>query len=209
MGVELDLIRTQNQINWLKQKIYLDALSEKAKRRTVKRGQVYYCDFGVGIGSEIQKNRPAVIIQDDLPNRCSSNTVVIPITHNQSDLPCMIPLGERINPIDSSVILDGQANTSHIVTVCKSRLGDYVCNLSEEEMKKIDLAIANGIDIAHYYLDLKDKYDTLEEKFNDVTKECEAYKTMLNSIVTLFELKEDVDLLNFMTDLKKTVDKSN
>lgn len=209
MAVKLDLIRTQNQINWLKQKIYLDAMSESAKRRTVKRGQVYYCDFGVGIGSEIQKNRPAVIVQDNLPNRCSSNTIVVPITHNQSDLPCMIPLNERINPIDSSILLDGQANTANIVTVCKSRLGDYVCDLSNEEMKRIDLAIANGVDIAHYYLDLKDEYDELKENFDVLSKEQELYKSTLNSIIALFELEEDVDLLNFLINLKKSVDKSN
>lgn len=207
MSVEVDLIRTQNQINWLKQKIYLDSQSEKAKKRVIKRGQVYYCNFGIGIGSEIEKDRPAIIIQDNLPNRCSGNTVVVPITHNQSGLPCMVPLNERFNPIDSSVLLDGQANTSHIVTVCKSRLGDYVCDLSEEEMKRVDKAVANGIDLTHYYLDLKTEYDSLKEKFDDISlkhKECEA---LLNSILSLFELKDDVDLLNFLVEFKKGIDK--
>ena len=207
MSVDVDLIRTQNQINWLKQKIYLDSQSEKAKKRIVKRGQVYYCNFGIGIGSEIEKDRPAIIVQDNLPKRCSSNTVVVPITHNQSGLPCMVPLNERLNPTDSSVLLDGQANTSHVVTVCKSRLGDYVCDLSEEEMKRIDKAIANGIDLSHYYLDLKTEYDNLKEKLDDVSLKCEEYKTLLNSILTLFELKDDVDLLSFLAELKKCIDK--
>ena len=209
MSIEVDLVRMQNQINWLKQKIYLDSLSEKSKKRIIKRGQVYYCNFGVGIGSEIEKERPAIIIQDNLPNRCSGNTVVVPITHNQSDLPCMVPLNERLNPIDSSILLDGQANTSHIMTVCKSRLGDYVCDLSKDEMERVDRAIANGIDLSHYYLDLENEYNSLKEKFDDISSKYEESQTLLNSIRCLLELKDGIDLLNFLTELKKGIDKAD
>lgn len=209
LNTQIDLIRTQKQLDWLKCKLLLDKLSVNAKRRIVKRGQVYWCNFGVGIGSELQKDRPAVIIQDNLPNKCSSNTIVVPITHNDSGLPCMVPLNERIDGNTSKAILDGNANTSHIITVCKSRLGDYICNLSEDEMKRIDQAISKELDINHYYLDLKKEYNELDEKFNTITEECEEYKTVLNSIVTLFELDENADLINFLVDLKKTIDNSN
>ena len=208
-STKIDLARTQKQLDWLKRKLFLDKLSTNASRRIVKRGQVYWCDFGVGIGSELEKDRPAVIIQDNLPNKCSSNTIVIPITHNDSDLPCMIPLKERIDETTSKPILDGNANTSHIVTVCKSRLGNYICNLSEDEMKRIDQAVSKEIDIAHYYLDLKKEHDELSKKLNEATKECETYKAMLNSIIALFELNEDVDLISFLADLKKSLDNSN
>lgn len=203
---KIDLVKTQRQLDWFKRKLFLDMISNNAKRRIVKRGQVYWCDFGIGVGSELEKDRPAVIIQDNLPNKCSSNTIVVPITHNDSDLPCMIPLKERIDEATSKPILDGNVNASHIVTVCKSRLGDYICNLSEDEIKRIDQAVSKELDINHYYLDLKKEYDELDEKFNATTEECETYKTALNSIVALFELDEDVDLINFLADLKKTID---
>ena len=206
---KIDLVKTQRQLDWFKRKLFLDMISNNAKRRIVKRGQVYWCDFGIGVGSELEKDRPAVIIQDNLPNKCSSNTIVIPITHNDSDLPCMVALKERINETASKPILDGNANTSHIITVCKSRLGDYICNLSEDEMKRIDQAVSKELDINHYYFDLKKEYDELSEKFNTVTEECEAYKTVLNSIATLFELDEDADLINFLADLKKSIDSSD
>ena len=203
---KIDLVKTQRQLDWFKRKLFLDMISNNAKRRIVKRGQVYWCDFGIGVGSELEKDRPAVIIQDNLPNKCSSNTIVVPITHNDSDLPCMIPLKERIDEATSKPILDGNVNASHIVTVCKSRLGDYICDLSENEMKLIDQAVSKELDINHYYLDLKKEYDELIEKFNATTEECETYKTALNSIVALFELDEDVDLMKFLADLKKTID---
>ena len=74
-------------------------------------------------------------------------------------------------------------------------------------MKRIDKAIANGIDLSHYYFDLKIEYDNLKEKSDDVSLKCEEYKTLLNSILTLFELKDDVDLLSFLAELKKGIDK--
>lgn len=206
---KIDLVKTQRQLDWFKRKLFLDMISKNAKRRIVKRGQVYWCDFGIGVGSELEKDRPAVIIQDNLPNKCSSNTIVVPITHNDSDLPCMVPLKERIDETTSNPILDGNVNASHIVTVCKSRLGDYICDLSEDEMKRIDQAVSKELDINHYYLDLKKEHDELAKKFNATTEECEMYKTTLNSIVALFELDEDVYLINFLVDLKKNIDSSN
>lgn len=204
----ISLSRAQKQIDWIKQKLYLDSLAESAKRRVLKRGQVYWCDFGVGIGSEIEKNRPAIIVQDDLPNRCSSNTVVVPITHNDSGLPCMVPLDERLNPITGEIILDGQANTSHIVTVCKSRIGDCICILSDEEMQRIDLALANSLSISHYYNDIKTEKEKIEEELHDVSFELDAYKKMFNSIHELFKLDIEIDLFDFLKNLKESIDKN-
>ncbi len=55
---------------------------------TIKRGQVYRCNFGCGIGSEMQKERPALIIQNNVANSRLGNTIVIPINHDNSTLPC-------------------------------------------------------------------------------------------------------------------------
>lgn len=59
-------------------KIYLDTNSDKAKNRIVRRGEVDKCNFGIGIGSEMQKKRPRVIIQSDVGNINSSNVIVAP-----------------------------------------------------------------------------------------------------------------------------------
>ncbi len=69
--MNVDLTRVQKILDWVKSQIFLDATSVNAQNRLVKRGQVYRCNFGCGIGSEMQKDRPAVIIQTD-PNNKSS-----------------------------------------------------------------------------------------------------------------------------------------
>lgn len=59
--MNLELSKVQNMLEWLKTKLYLDGLSDKAKNRIVHRGEVYQCNFGIGIGSEMQKDRPFII----------------------------------------------------------------------------------------------------------------------------------------------------
>ena len=90
--MNVDLTRVQKIIEWAKTQIFLDAKSSSAKSRLVKRGQVYRCNFGCGIGSEMQKERPAVIIQNNPSNKSSGNTIAIPITHDQTTMSCMAPI---------------------------------------------------------------------------------------------------------------------
>jgi mRNA interferase MazF len=50
-----------------------------ARRPTVirpKRGEVYLVAFDPTIGAEIQKTRPALIVQNDIANRHSPITIV-------------------------------------------------------------------------------------------------------------------------------------
>ena len=56
--MNIDLNKVQRFLDWLKTQLYLDTLVVNASRRVVKRGQVYRCNFGMGIGSEMQKERP-------------------------------------------------------------------------------------------------------------------------------------------------------
>lgn len=54
--MKIELGQVQKMLEWLKTKLYLDAIAPNARSRAVKRGQVYRCNFGCGIGSEMQKN---------------------------------------------------------------------------------------------------------------------------------------------------------
>ena len=132
MNIELDKI--QNILDWIKKKILLDALSDKAKKRNVKRGQVYRCNFGYGIGSEMQKERPAVVVQNDVGNNRSGNTIVLPITHDSSNLPCVTNVTTQLKN-DGSVLLDGQANAPLYNYVISSSSITASYNLDEFEMR--------------------------------------------------------------------------
>ena len=46
----------------------------------LKRGEIYLTALDPAVGREIQKTRPALIIQNDISNRVSGVTIVAPIT---------------------------------------------------------------------------------------------------------------------------------
>lgn len=133
----IDLDKVQSMLDWLKTKLYLDTISIKAKNRIVHRGEVYECNFGIGVGSEMQKERPCLIIQGNVGNINSSNVIVAPITHTDKPIPSMAHITPQLN-LDNSVLLDGQVNLSNIQTVSKARLGNYITKLSASDMSNVD-----------------------------------------------------------------------
>lgn len=156
--MNIDLTKTQQYLEWFKNKLYLNAIAPSAKNRVVYRGQVYRCSLGVGIGSEECKERPCVILQYNSANRTSPNTLVAPITHTTSTLPIVVPITEKRDS-SGKLLLDGNVLLGNITCVSKARLGDYITDLSSVEMKTVDRAISLSLDINHYYQTLQNMYD--------------------------------------------------
>lgn len=156
--MNIDLTKTQQYLEWLKDKLYLNAIAPSAKNRVIYRGQVYRCKFGVGIGSEECKERPCVILQYNSANKTSPNTLVAPITHTTSKLPIVIPITDKKDS-SGKVILDGNVLLGNITCVSKARLGDYITDLTPAEMKAVDEAISLSLDINHYYQTLQNIYN--------------------------------------------------
>ena len=75
--MQIDFSKTNRLIEWLKKMIYLDTTVTSAQKRIVFRGQVYFCELGEGVGSEETKERPCIIIQNNLGNKNSGNIIVI------------------------------------------------------------------------------------------------------------------------------------
>lgn len=186
--MNIDLSKTQQYLDWLKTKLYLNMRSTNASKRVIKRGEVYWCELGQGVGSEESKKRPCVVLQADKANVKSPNTLVAPITHTSSNLPVVIPVKERKN-LNGEILLDGHALIGNMVCVSKGRLGDYIVTLDTDELKEIDKAIAIATDVKRHYDKLekmfKDKEDyisKLKKKIYMLEKELEQQKTMDKSI---------------------------
>ena len=180
--MNIDLIKTQQYIDWLKEKIYLNAKAPSAQRRTVFRGQVYHCKFGVGIGSEECKERPCVILQNDSANKTSPNTLVAPITHTSSKLPIVIPITDKFDS-SGKLILSGNVLLGNITCISKSRLGDYITFLSPDEMNAVDNAISLSLGINHYY-------KTLQNMYNDKLQYIEKLKESRTKLQADLDMKQ-------------------
>jgi len=166
MSINIDLGKTLKYLDWIKEMLFLDTKAISAKKRIVKRGEVYSCSFGMGIGSEESKERPCVIIQYDSANAYSPNTIVAPITHTSSSLPVVIEVKSQ-NNLDGSILLDGNVLLGNITCISKARLGKYITKLNQEDMLKIDASIAISLDIKRHYDKLRNIYN---DKLNYIIK---------------------------------------
>jgi mRNA interferase MazF len=207
--LNIDLEKTQNYLEWLSKKIYLDAVSDNAKKRVVKRGEVYRCSLGLGIGSEESKQRPCVVIQYDAANSASPNTIVAPITHTHSHLPVVVPITTKQDS-GGNILLDGNVLLGNIVCVSKARLGDYVTTLSTEEMDSVDEAIAISVDIKRHYDKLenihKDKMvyvEKLKAKVGQLQNDVETQKVSLEILSELQALVGAKDIHEFREKIMK------
>lgn len=209
--MNIDLTQTQQYLEWLKDKLYLNAIASTAKKRVIYRGQVYRCKFGIGIGSEQRKERPCVILQYNSANKTSPNTLVAPITHTTSTLPIVVPIA---NKVDSSgnTILDGNVLLGNITCVSKARLGDYVTDLTPDEMKAVDNAISISLDINHYYQTLQHMYDDklqyiekLKESRSKLQSDLAAQQAQINEIQALLEKYNFSDISSFVAFLEHSL----
>ena len=205
--MNIDLIKTQQYLDWLKEKLFLNALAPTAQKRTVSRGQVYRCKFGVGIGSEECKERPCVILQYNSANKTSPNTLVAPITHTSSKLPIVIPITAKFDTC-GKMILDGNVLLGNITCISKSRLGDYITDLTPDEMKAVDNAISLSLDINHYYKTLQNMYkdklqyiEKLKEKRANLQSDLDATQKQLDEFQNLlnnYHFSDINSLKNFL-----------
>ena len=100
----------------------------------VKRGEVWWIDFEHSVGSEIQKNRPAVIISNDYANQYSNRVQVIPLTSKI----------EKCYPCEAYVLVGdhkSKAMADQIMTVSKNRLKSIITIISDKDMRSIERVI--------------------------------------------------------------------
>jgi mRNA interferase MazF len=140
----------KRSLDWIKKKFEYHLLSDRAKSRNVKRGQIYYCDFGENIGSEQCKKRPALIIQTDTLNRSGSTVIVAPITSQikagNANYTLNRPTGSQIK---------GTVLLTNLRTVSKSRLGDFVEVLTTSEIMDIEKSLYSCLGMFNQYKELQ------------------------------------------------------
>jgi len=115
-----------------------------------RRGEIYWLDFSLATGAEMQALHPTLIIQNDIGNQASALTIVAAITTNLrvADL----PVGVRIEPEESGLPRPSVVHLGHIYTVDKRRLGRRVGQLPTEVMRQIDTAIQVSLGLRPFEL---------------------------------------------------------
>lgn len=111
----------------------------------ILRGNIYYANLGVGIGSEQGGKRPVMVVQNNIGNKYSTTVIVAPLTNNcnsKSKLPTHIKI-EAGNGIkyDSILLLE------QIRVIDKKRLEKFITHISIDKINKINSALAKAVGI--------------------------------------------------------------
>lgn len=86
--------------------------------------------------------RPALIIQNDVGNKFSPNTIVAAITTAPSKA---YPFMVRITASESGLLRDSKIDLGTVITIDQTRLGDKCGELSQTKMAKVDEAIKTSL----------------------------------------------------------------
>lgn len=107
-------------------------------KNIINRGDIYYADLSPVIGSEQGGVRPVLIIQNDMGNKYSPTTIVIPITTRLSKktLPTHIPLST------CGLAKDSIALCEQMRTIDKARLKDKIGHITDENLKALNIAVS-------------------------------------------------------------------
>jgi mRNA interferase MazF len=116
---------------------------EKEKVAFPRRGDIYLVHFDPTVGHEIQKTRPAVIIQNDVSNQYSPITIVAAISSQFSDPP--FPREVVIAPEESGLPKRSAVIGNQIRSVDRQRLAKKLGHLSNESMRRVDEALKIGL----------------------------------------------------------------
>ena len=104
-----------------------------------KRGEIYLVNFDPTVGAEIQKTRPALIVQNDIANRHSPITIVAAIT-SQFDEP-LYPTEVLIRSPEGGLTVDSVVLLNQVRSVDKRRLVRRLGALPPTTMERVTRAL--------------------------------------------------------------------
>jgi mRNA interferase MazF len=100
----------------------------------MKRAEVWWVSFPSSTGGGIQKERPAIIVSNDIANRLLNRVQVVPLTSSI----------DRLYPSEAYVTVNNvqhKALADQIATISKKRITNQMGRISQADMQAVERAI--------------------------------------------------------------------
>lgn len=104
------------------------------------RGMVVEVSLDPVVGHEQGRTRPCVVVQNDIGNRFSSTTIIVPLT-DAAHIKTPSPIYVLIRKGDGGATKDSFALCDQVRTVDQRRFRSVYGTLSPETMSKLDAAL--------------------------------------------------------------------
>jgi mRNA interferase MazF len=121
---------------------------EREKVNHPKRGEIYLVEFDPTRGHEIQKTRPALIIQNDIGNRFSPITIVAAISSKFDSPPH--PTDVVVEQGESGLALRSAIIVNQIRSIDRERLGKRIGHLNPAALKRVDRALQISLALVEF-----------------------------------------------------------
>lgn len=106
-----------------------------------RRGEIWWVAFGPGVGGEITKTRPALVVSNDTANRFLNRVQVVPITSSVAHL----------YPAEAYVTVRGARNKAmadQLSTASKQRLRNRIGKVAAVELAQVERAIKTQLGLS-------------------------------------------------------------
>jgi mRNA interferase MazF len=134
---------------WINQSMRMNARKYTRTNILPKRGEIWTCELGENIGSEENKIRPVIIIQNDTGNQNAPTTIIVPISNRPKKIAVHISIlrGDFDLIKDEKMEITGTVLVEQIRVVSKVRLGRHVATLNDNFMNLLNSKIKISLEL--------------------------------------------------------------
>lgn len=138
-----------NYSAWVNEQMKMNDNLEKSSKIVPRRGEIWTCELGQNIGSEENKIRPVIIIQNNTGNKNSPTTIIAPISNRPKKIAVHIELRESDYKLEEGEKnqVTGTILAEQIKVVSKVRLGRHIATVDAEFMKILDYKLKISLEL--------------------------------------------------------------